>query len=209
MGGKPCLVHFTLADEKIVTSTHYTEIVREWCEKKFGYPPHEDFWDKKSYMLNNLIDKHFVVDFDSDKEYKCELYIPKGKRAYFGYANTRKEAREEASKDAYNYLKENNLLLTINDEIGEGTFENAIDKLNELKQKGYINTPSFIRQIDSYDKNGNPIWSVYCEVRIRALGKIIIKEVKGASSAKMAKREVAHLLVLNIIEEILNNEIGG
>jgi ribonuclease-3 len=67
------------------------------------------------------------------------------------------------AEKAYRYLKENKLLFTWVDEIGEPSIDRAINQLQELYQKGYIGEPWY-DFAETYDDNGNPVWRCECHV---------------------------------------------
>ena len=55
---------------------------------------------------------------------------------FTGRGNSKAEARMSAAKEAYKYLNDKNLLYSIKDEIDNPCFEQAINQLQELSQKG-------------------------------------------------------------------------
>ena len=69
----------------------------------------------------------------------------------------------DAASKAYSYLEENDMLLTMEDEVGEPDENRAINQLQELAQKGYIEMPEYIFE-ERHDKDGNPIWHCECHI---------------------------------------------
>ncbi len=132
---------------------------------------------------------------ENDDSFVCFLNI-NGINGFTGKGSSKAQARHECAANAYNYLKENNY---INNEyieaVGDADSEQALRQLNELKQKGLISEPEWEEEL-SYDKNGNPIWTV--RVTIPELDYCFVEE---NSSKKEAKRLCAFDLLRELMYE--------
>ena len=100
----------------------------------------------------------------------------------------------EAYKEAYNYIVDNNLILRIKDIIGVPSVENAVDQLQNLFVKGFINEPLYKINLKG-TVNGEDVWR--CRLIVDG-----IKESFSAddSSKKSAKRIAAYEMLKYIIE---------
>ena len=88
----------------------------------------------------------------------------------------------ECAKKAYDYIQD----LEIKEAIGEPNINDAVNQLNVLYQKGYIHEPLYDFG-ETYDENGNPIWTCYCDIYD------LEDVVSGESSVKKeAKKEAAY-----------------
>ncbi len=127
----------------------------------------------------------------------CELRIDNG-APFVGFGYSKSLARMAAAELAYDYLDEQGLLRTMEDEIDEPTLEKAVSQLQELAQKGYFSFPYYEFNED-HDDDGNPVWT--CECHIEEYEDYYYDE---ASSKKEAKRLAAYHMLLSI----LNHENG-
>ena len=99
-----------------------------------------------------------------------------------------------AAQKAYEYLEENNELLLPVDEVGEPDIDRAINQLQELYQKGYIDEP-YYEFYEEYDNNGNPIWR--CECHIKGAEEYYWI---NSSSKKNGKKRVAYDMLCDVLE---------
>ena len=127
-------------------------------------------------------------------DFCCEVGLYPLENGFRGYGKTKSEARMDAAQKAYEFLEENNLLFTLIDEIGEPDFDRAINQLQELYQKGYIDEPRY-DFIEKYDKNGNPIWR--CECHVKGISDY---RYGNYSSKKQGKKAVAYDMLCDILE---------
>ena len=93
----------------------------------------------------------------------------------------------------YDYLNENGLLTSIEDEIGEPCIDRAINQLQELSQKGYCEIPEY-KFKETHDSNGNPRW--VCECCVEDQEYTYSSE---SSSKKTAKKRAAYFMLLYVL----------
>lgn len=162
---------------------NYVELLQQWYQKKHNKIP------VYTFRKNNLIGF-----YGNSSNYICDLGLFPLEIGFTGYGNTKNEARMEAAQKAYAYLVDNNLLFTLIDEIGEPEFNRAINQLQELYQKGYIEEPWY-NFIEKYDSDGNPVWRCECH--------ITDKEdfwYGDYPSKKQGKKAVAYDMLCEILE---------
>lgn len=127
----------------------------------------------------------------------CELRIDEG-APFVGFGYSKSLARMAAAELAYDYLDEQGLLRTMEDEIEEPTLERAVSQIQELAQKGYFSFPDYVFNED-HDNNGNPVWTCECHI-----DEYEDYYYDTASSKKESKRLAAYHMLLSI----LNHENG-
>ena len=154
---------------------NYVDEIQTWCRRRESFPCFE-------YHYNN-------------DGYECILQICEDYKLFKGVGLSKKEARMLACKNAYEYLKDMHQLITVYDEVGFPELSTAINQLQELYQKGYIEKPEYFFE-ENYDENGNPIW--YCECRVEGFGK----NYDVYTSKKYGKKCVAYELLQTIMESI-------
>ena len=173
----------------------------------------------KVYSWLNIFDS-IVLNVDSNNNYARQIYLW-SKRKYKEYPkvsfdgtnmnlklneidNEFKSKNEtifislnEASKIAYKYLEDNNLLLKVTDLVGYPDQEKSISQLQELYVKGFINEPIYKISLKGTNTGGVDIWK--CRIMIDG-----IKESFSAddTSKKNAKRIVA----LQMLNYLIENE---
>lgn len=153
---------------------NYVDLIQTWCQKKYGELPYYEF-------------------YETDEGYECSLSLSDEFGGFEGYGYSKREARMNAAREAYEYLEEENELILPIDEVGEPSLDRAINQLQELYQKGYIGEPWYTF-IETYDDNGNPIWRCECH--------IVGKEYylwRDSSSKKQGKKEVAYDMLCDIL----------
>lgn len=165
----------------------YISIVQNWSIKNCGRYP--DFICDKNKNYNPYVSS-FTVNMDD--RYQCKLIL--GDEEFIGYGDTPSEARRNSAEQAYNYLEENELLSTIQDEIEEASESMAINQLETLSRRGYFDLPKY-KYTETHDKNGNPVWQITCMVND-------FDKVFNAtdSSKKKAKKKAAFKMLIYILE---------
>ena len=123
---------------------NYVDLIQTWCQKKYGYLPEYNI-----YELND--------------GYECIISFSNEFNGFAGQGYSKREARMNAAREAYEYLDEENELILPIDEVGEPDIDRAINQLQELCQKGYIGEPWYDFS-ETYDENGNPVWRCECHV---------------------------------------------
>ena len=153
---------------------NYVDLIQTWHQKKFGELP--------------------VYDYVEDEDgYECSLMLYEDEAPFEGYRYSKRDARMDAAKKAYEYLEEENELVLPIDEVGEPNIDRAINQLQELYQKGYIGEPWYDFK-ESYDENGNPVWRCECHVEGRET-----YWWREHSSKKQGKKLVAYSMLCEIL----------
>ena len=93
------------------------------------------------------------------------------------------------------YLLQNSLLHTLENIVGKPDFNKAINQLQELAQKGYIEMPEYIFK-ERRDENGNSEW--YCECHVENQKYYFHA---SSSSKKEAKKQCAYDMLNYIFEQ--------
>lgn len=170
----------------------YISIVQNWSIKNCGRYP--DFICDKNRNYNPYVSS-FTVNMDD--RYQCKLIL--GDEEFIGYGDTPSEARRNSAEQAYNYLEENELLSTIQDEIEEPSESMAINDLETLSRRGYFDLPKY-KYTESHDKNGNPKWQVTCMI------DDFDKVFNATSTSKKTAKKKAAFKMLNYILENYDEE---
>ena len=154
---------------------NYVDLIQTWCQKKYGELPYYEFYKTDEEGID------------------CKLTLPNGDY-YEGEGYSKREARMSAAELAYACLEEENELILPIDEVGEPDFERAINQLQELFQKGYIEEPWYDFE-ETYDENGNPIWRCECHIEGRDTYYWI-----NSSSKKQGKKRVAYDMLCDVLD---------
>jgi len=127
-------------------------------------------------------------------EYKAVLKIKQIDKIFEYSSKNKLISIIEVYKEAYNYILNNNLVLKIKDIIGLPSIENAVNQLQDLFVKGFINEPIYKINLKG-SVNGVDIWRCRCLVEG-------YRESFSAddSSKKAAKRNAAYEMLKYIIE---------
>jgi ribonuclease-3 len=168
-------------------SVNYVELLQRWYQKKYKRIPVYTYfqWNRACYTV--------FENQNYPSDYKCELGLYPLEQGFCGYGDTKSKARMAVAEQAYRYLEENGLLLTLIDEIGEPDLDRAINQLQELYQKGYIGEPWY-DFTETYDEDGNPLWHCECHVE----GREIYFEDEYKSK-KYGKKAVAYDMLCDVI----------
>ena len=165
----------------------YISIVQNWSIKNCGRYP--DFICDKNKNYNPYVSSFTV---NTDDRFQCKLIL--GDEEFIGYGDTPSEARRSSAEQAYNYLEENELLSTIQDEIEEPSESMAINQLETLSRRGYFDLPKY-KYTESHDKNGNPEWTVTCSIN-----DFDEEFTSKSNSKKTAKKKVAFDMLNYVLE---------
>lgn len=159
---------------------NYMMLLQQWYQKEWGTTPHYEI----------------VQNYDGWPTAYVEVETSRGNYRFSGNGKNATQAKTEAARQAYEWLDNNDELYTIKDEITEKiTIDNAINKLQELADKGYYSRPVYDQPNEQvYDDNGNPVWSCTCHVYSNSLQKTAISQNK-----KMAKKYAAYLVLIDIL----------
>lgn len=170
----------------------YYDLLQQWHQKKFGTLPECEFAEYKYTGWPFLLRVPRVGE-------ECRIRIASS-GTFRGQAESRAAARAIAAKAAYQYLETHNLLISLVDEVGTPDLERAINQLQELNQKGYIDEPKYTF-MESHDENGNAIWECICSVK-----GLDFKAYAKHSSKKQAKKEAAYRIVYLYLGEAMPDE---
>ncbi len=149
-------------------------------------------YEKNFYCPKNI--NYSIIN--SDKRFVCRLHLETINQAFYGRGDSKSEARMNASEAAYIFLQKNDLLFTIQDEIGTPMPEKAINQLQELAQKEYISMPNYKFE-ENHNRNGNPIWTCECWI-----DGIDTSFTNTSTSKKQCKRASAYDMLLYVLNEI-------
>ena len=190
-------------------NANHIELVQEWAVKKTGKIPLIHF-EEGNYTSTwytgpfNGISQRFnpldisLNNYISAIKYRCYLKLGDGIPCFRGFGASKSEARKAVCKLAYEYLEKNNLLFSIKDEIENPNKNEAISQLEILARRDYFSIPDYQFE-QTYDENGNPIWSCKCHI------EEVDKTFGGQSSSKKdAKKSAAFQMlqyVLTVKEE--------
>lgn len=175
------MLDFNAFFNKKENEVEYVQEVQEWSQKNHSELPNYSFYET----------------YDG---YNCTLYLPGINYRFDSNAKSKAGARFLAAKEAYEYLDYNDLLYNMEDEVGEPDYERAINQLQELYQKGFINKPEYVFE-EEQDYNGNSIW--VCTCYINGIDEEFTNE---SSSKKESKKDSAYDMICYLLEESNPNE---
>lgn len=156
----------------ISPNENYVLLVNEWSKVKAKELP--------KYELNN--------------NYNVNLTAPGLDKIFTAKSNTKLTAIIKAYMEAYSYIEENDLVLKITDIVGSPDPENAINQLQDLYVKGYINEPVYKIALKGVN-NGMDIWK--CRVLVEGYRESFSAE---DTSKKTAKRLAAYEMIKYIVD---------
>ncbi len=177
----------------------YVGAIYEWAEKKhkdiplFKYPNHGfsvAMWQREP----NVIYQNPQGGNLNHLKYTCKLKLPNGLE-FEAYGTSKHEARKAVCELAFQYLKQNELFLSIKGEIENPNLEDAINQLEILSRRGYFELPTYTFE-ESHDKEGNPIWHVACHIN----GYDNSFDAEG-NSKKVVKKEAAFKMLRFLLEK--------
>lgn len=182
-----------LSDDK---DENYVELIQEWTLKKCETIPLYHF--EKTTMQRSwyLGCSGIPTQAKEDCRYLCLLKLGDGMPIFRGFGKSKNDARKDVCELAYHYLKENDLLFSIKDEIDNPNKNDAISQLEILARRGYFSIPVY-DFMQEYDNNGNPVWK--CRCRIDEIERYFISK---SSSKKDAKKNAA----FGMLRYVLNCE---
>ncbi len=198
-------------DEGFSDSNNFTARIQQWCQKEHLAFPEYEFAETDRYGINQLLRRtpypvlypnsysglyHGASsNINSKEHFVCCLHLESIKQDFYASGNSKSESRMNAAESAYNFLKENDMLFTIHDEIEEPTLQKAVSQLHELAQKGYIAMPNYEFE-ENHNTNGNPIWT--CECWIDGIDGSF---ANTSPSKKECKRKSAYEMLMFILGE--------
>lgn len=165
-----------------------------------NYIPKIIDWEDKKYKKT----ANFIFDFEENNDIllksnskgkvKCKLLLDGFDKCFIGYGDSTLIAKMDVSKLAYNYLKEQHMLVTMKDEVGDADELNCVFQLQTLFTKGFINEPQ-VKFIQKTGKKGEDIWKA--RITVDGFRETFTSE---DSSKKTAKRNVCYDMLKFLIE---------
>jgi ribonuclease-3 len=138
----------------------------------------------------------YEFDYDEEKDrftaYLC-VPSPEFKRIFWGNGASKSIAREEAAYSVWAYIQEHHEARAI--APFEVTKETAINTLQELAQKGYIEFPEY--DFSSYGADHIPSWQCTCTLPERGYNI-----TASSTNKKEAKHEAAYKMLLLLKKEV-------
>jgi dsRNA-specific ribonuclease len=156
---------------KIDSKKNYSKLIFEWMKRKYNKKPQIEVENGTLILSLEGIDKKFSTPL-----------------------KTKIISILEASKNAYKYIEDNNLLLKMTDIVGLPDQDRCINQLQELFAKGFINEPVYKIAMKGTN-NGVDIWK--CRILIDGYTESFSAE---DTSKKNAKRLVAYQMLKYIID---------
>lgn len=150
-------------------------------------------WAKPNIMWS-LINQFKRGVFDSNTRYASLLVLEDVPCWFIGYGHSKNQAKEEASRLAYEYLDDQNRLWTIQDEIENPCKKMAINQLETLARRGYFSLPTY-NYYEDHDEDGNPIWRCECHIEEED-----IYYWATSSSKKDAKKDAAWGMLKHVLD---------
>lgn len=183
---------------------NYVDLIQQWCQKKYGILPEYIFSeDDEGFNCDLSLGEKFVIATaqQDDRRVNAGISVEQWNRVYghrytfVGRGYNKATARMDAAQEAYRYLEEFGTPVTLVDEVGEPSFDRAINQLQELYQKGYIQEPKYcIQQKPLY--RGEPVWECHC-----SLGDTWSQHRGESTSKKLAKKEAAYQVLCRLMEQ--------
>lgn len=186
---------------------NYVRKIQNWEEQVNGVIPL--YWFKEASYTSSLytpwdtpfkgISQSFPLDYNYLRlKFHCELKLLDDLPIYRGFGTSKREARMNVCKLAYEDLTKKGVIqeTTIRDEIENPNIDEAISQLEILARRGYFSIPTYEFKLE-HDKNGNPIWTAECHIKEYDTCFDAV-----SSSKKYAKKTAA----LEMLHFVLNGE---
>ncbi len=153
-------------------------------------------WAKPNTIWS-IINQFKRGEFDSNTKYASllALELEDDPCWFIGYGHSKNQAKEEASRLAYEYLDEYDLLWAIQDEIEEPCKKMAINQLETLARRGYFSLPTY-DFYEEHDGDGNPVWRCECHIEEKD-----IYYWATSSSKKDAKKNAAWGMLRHVLKK--------
>lgn len=128
------------------------------------------------------------------KKHACRMMLREDLPQFEAYGLSKNEARREACKAAYEFLKKQGLLWGIKDEIDNPNMNDAINQLEILARRGYFSLPTF-DYIEKHDNDGNPVWEIDCSI-----DEVDQSFSAEGTSKKGAKKAAAYKMLMYVLD---------
>lgn len=172
---------------------NYIQEVQDWSLRRTGELPEREFKENYGFytMSPGLLNPHAPM---MNEKFTCYVQVDGVKKAV-GHGTSKVKAHEEAAKAIYDYLDDNNMLYTIQDEIDEPSLNMAINQLETLARRGYFSLPEYTAE-EHHDEIGNPFWHVECHI-----DEVEYYFDADSSSKKQAKKQAAYDMLMYVLDE--------
>ncbi len=193
-------VSIMLKPDEVLKSdeVNYVSEIQEWSLRHAGTIPfhHFEHWSRQATWFVPQDPRCIYGETPEDTHFACELQLSDVEHHFVGYGKSKNLARIAASRLAYEYLEENDLLMSIRDEIENPNKDEAISQLEILSRRGHFPLPEYVFQ-ETHDNDGNPIWD--CECSIEGVDHVTSAK---SSSKKDVKKQVAFEMLQYVLEEL-------
>ena len=149
---------------------NYVRMIQDWEEQVNGVIPL--YWFKEAsytsswYIPFQGVSQSVTLDYNYSRlKFHCELKLLDDLPIYRGFGASKREARMNVCKLAYEDLKKKGVIqeITIRDEIENPNKDEAISQLEILARRGYFSIPTYEFE-QAHDENGNPVWTAECHI---------------------------------------------
>lgn len=176
------LVNIQLNSPDYLLKSTYYEQLNSWHQKHFGSMPEYEIFRSRDPQGEEYFDcslKYFVPDNDKG--------IYTDQRIYVDGNPTRTSAREFAARMAVAFIQKNGLWLNLKMANLEPRLEDAINQLQELKQKKYVDEPKY-----TFEESSDG-WECEC-----SCGGVF--GCGGAANKTKAKKKAAFMVLVRLLK---------
>ncbi|MBE5863922.1 MAG: ribonuclease III family protein [Lachnospiraceae bacterium] len=147
-------------------TVNYIGQLQDWSLAKRGDLPQYIVQRYNEKRINE--EEHSIIDDSRDvnaskPEYMSHVRLPMVEETFWGFGDSRNEARRFAAKTALKFIEEHGLQFTIKDEIPFPDFYKAINQLETLSRRGYFPIPTY-DFVESRDMNNEAVWTSTCHI---------------------------------------------
>ena len=171
---------------------NYISWLVNWCNENGYKTPTFHLVDNRLMQFDSYI-KHIDLNCyweQEKKKNKLALTIKELGITVYSDSDTSFEAQMECSKKVYDIIQ----VQEMRNAVGNPNFDNSVNQLNMLAQKGFIAVPEYGFS-EEHDDNGNPLW-----VASVSVGELEDIYSGKTSSKKEAKKEVAYKALCHILK---------
>ena len=176
---------------------NYVAEIQAWSSANSGNIPLHCFYPTSMQGAWYMPRHHMCIygKAEQDTHFACEVQIPGIDYHFVGYGRSKNLARMDASRLAYEYLKDEDMLFSIRDEIDDPNYNDSIGQLEILARRGYFSIPQYDFK-ETHDEDGNPVWNCKCSIKEKDT------VTNGRSSSKKdAKKQAAYDMLTFVLEE--------
>ena len=176
---------------------NYVAEIQAWSSANSGNIPLHCFYPTSMQGTWYMPRYHMCIygKAEQDTHFACEVQIPGIDYHFVGYGRSKNLARMDAARLAYEYLKDEDMLFSIRDEIDDPNYNDSIGQLEILARRGYFSIPQYDFK-ETHDEDGNPVWNCKCSIKEKDT------VTNGRSSSKKdAKKQAAYDMLTFVLEE--------